>query len=105
MNNNLLKIAKEHSDGKVGDVIIENVPEGMVENVGKIRDMLWEIGTDLRKIGDSDGMGRIDSLIDASCDAEGDFKLYCKWLMMASDERYSASKKTGKQYMERWELW
>lgn len=105
MNNNLIKLAKEHADQKVRDAIIENVPEGMVDNIWKIRDMLWEIKSDLSEIGETDRLKGIEGLIDASYDAEGDFKLYCKWLRMASEERYFASKRTGKQYRERWDIW
>lgn len=105
MNKNLLKLAKEHCDGKVGDVVIENVPDGMVENIWKIRGMLEDMKKDLSQIGENDRLKGIDGLIDASYDAEGDFKLYCKWLRMASEERYFASKRTGKQYRERWDIW
>lgn len=105
MNNNLIKLAKEHSDHSIIGIVIENVPEGMVDNIWKIRDMLWEIKSDLSEIGETDRLKGIYGLIDASYDVEGDFKLYCKWFRMASDERYLASKKTGRRYMERWELW
>ncbi|MBI5354944.1 MAG: hypothetical protein HZB68_00630 [Candidatus Aenigmarchaeota archaeon] len=103
MNSNLANLAKEHCDPTVSDIKTKRVPEGMVDNIGKIRDMLWEIKKDYSEFGEKDRINGIERLIDASYDAEEDFKLYCRFLNMASYERYLAEKKTGKRYTERWD--
>ena len=105
MNNNLLNMAKEHADSNVADVDVEDVPDGMVDNIGKIRDMLWEIKRDYSGLGENNRINGIERLIDASYDAEEDFKLYCRFFELASAERYLAEKKTGKRYTERWDIW